>query len=126
MALAFLAWSATQRRGEQGLEDVLDLTQADTGGKGDGGHLAEFGGVADHRLIGSSAQIVELIAEPLILDEKFGVIGLASRRGELLFDPVGVLVDRLATASGLLGLASDGAVGPREDGGGVADPGAER
>ena len=48
------------------------------------------------------------------------------RRLEALFELASVLIDRLAAAPGLLGLASDGPVSAREDGGRVADDGAKR
>ena len=48
------------------------------------------------------------------------------RRFQPPLDLAGVLVDGLSAAPGLLGLAGDGPVASREDGGGVADPGAER
>jgi hypothetical protein len=111
---------------KQGLEQVLDLTQADPGGEGDGGHLSELGRVAQDRPIGSSGRCGELIAELLILGEEFGRLSLSARGVELLFDPASLLVDGLTAAAGLLGPASDGSVGPGEDGGGVADGIADR
>jgi hypothetical protein len=44
--------------------------------------------------------------------------------GEAVFDLVGVPVDSLTAAPGLLGLPGDGAVLTGEDGGGGEDPGA--
>ena len=49
-----------------------------------------------------------------------------ARSREPLFELVGVLVDGLAAAPGLLGLPGDGAMLTGEDGGGVEDPGANR
>jgi hypothetical protein len=111
-------------RPEQGLEGDLDLTRGDAGGEGDGGHLAELGRIAEDRPLELSFDGGELLAKPLILGDEFGVgLGVGF---ESLFDQESVLVDGLAAASGLLGLASDGAVDTGEDGGGVADPGADR
>ena len=39
----------TAAGGEPDLEDVLNLTKADAGGEGDGGHLAKLGRIADDR-----------------------------------------------------------------------------
>ena len=103
--------------GEQGLEDVLDLTEADAGGEGDGGHLAELGRIADDRELGGSAQGVDLIAKPLILGEEFVVGGGV----EALLELASVLVDRLAATASLLGLVGDRPIDLGEDGGGVAD-----
>src|SRR4051812_15418436 len=57
-------------------------------------------------------------------DGDFGGGGGGGRRFRPPFDLAGMLVDGLSAASGLLGLAGDGAVATGEDGGGVADPGA--
>jgi hypothetical protein len=120
---------ATDRRvigaatgGEQDLEDVLDLTKADAGGEGDGGHLAELGRIADDRELGGSAQGLDLIAKPLILGEEFVVGGGV----EALLELASVLVERLAATASLLGLVGDRPIDLGEDGGGVADPGRER
>jgi hypothetical protein len=113
-------------RREQGLEEVFDLTQADPGGEGDDGDLSELGRVAEDRPVGSSALRGELVAEPLILGVESVEFGPTVVGVEPPFDPARVLVERLSAAAGLLGPASDGAVGPREDGGGVADEVAER
>jgi hypothetical protein len=45
---------------------------------------------------------------------------------ESVFDLVGVLINRLATALGLLGLPCHGTALTREDRSGVEDPGADR
>jgi hypothetical protein len=111
-------------RGEQCLEQALDLTQADPGGEGDGGDFSEFGRVADDRVVGSSGQGGELIAEPLILGQERGMSRLTGGRIESPLEHSSMLVNGLATATGPLGLSSDGVIGPGEDGGGVADPGA--
>jgi hypothetical protein len=55
------------------------------------------------------------------------ILGRGIRRrlvAEPLFEFVGVLVDALAAAAGLVGLPGDGAALTGEDGGGVEDPGA--
>jgi hypothetical protein len=107
--------------GEQDLEDVLDLTKADAGGEGDGGPPAELGRIADDRELGGSAQGFDLIAKPPILGEEL----VMSDGVEASLELASVLVEGLATAPGLLGPASHGTVG-LGDGGGVADPDAER
>ena len=111
--------------GQQGLQDRLDLPEADAGGEGDGGDLVEFGGIAEDGMLDSSLGLVELLTEGLILGLELVKFRLASRRVESLFDLAGMLVDRLAATSGLLSLAGDGAEDLREDGGGVANAGAD-
>src|SRR3954452_17036346 len=98
---------ATDRRvigatpgGEQGIEDVLDLTKADAGGEGDGGHLAELGRIADDRELGGTAQGLGLTAKPLIPGEEFVVGGGV----EAVLELASVLVDRPAATAGLSSL----------------------
>jgi hypothetical protein len=64
-----------------------------------------------------------LAAEGLVLSDQFvrrgpaAVVGLDGGQ-----DLAGVIVGALATATGLLGLLGDGAVGAGEAGGGMGDP----
>ena len=92
-------------------EQFFDLSSADAHGEGGDGHLTHGGLVEWRWRVGYGYG-----------DRRRGRIG----RLEPMLDLAGVVVDGLATASGLLGLASDGTVTAGEDGGGVADDGAKR
>jgi hypothetical protein len=63
-------------------------------------------------------------AQPLVLDSE-SVDRLGEGLGEPLLDLLGMLIDGLAAAAGLLGRPGDGAMAAGEDGGGVEDPGAD-
>jgi hypothetical protein len=109
-------------RGEEDPQQVLDLPQADAHGEGGGGQLPLLGPVSTDQASGLVLEFGDHRSQPLILGAELGH-GLV---GEPSLDLAGVLVERLAAASGLLGLPGDGAVLTREDGGGVANPGPNR
>lgn len=88
----------SERRGEQSLEEVFDLTQADPGREADGGHLLELGTIAEDGLFALSAQRDDLIAKPPILGVELVQFGPTVVGVEPSFDPASVLVDRLAAA----------------------------
>ena len=112
--------------GHQGGEDLLDLAETDAGGKGDGGHLPKLGEVANDGLVNALLGVGELPAESLILGLELSRFGLSNGGIELLLDLMGVLIDRLAAALSLLGLAGDSTTPAREDGGSIADEVAKR
>ena len=97
--------------GEDHAEQVLDLAGADA--HGEGGHRqAPPGGLVEQGDRGRDG------------DFRRGRNG--GPRFPPALDLAGMLVDGLSAASGVLGLAGDGAVATDEDGGGVADPRAKR
>jgi len=107
-------------------EQVLDLPQAQAHGEGDGGQPASLGLVAPDRAGGGPLQLGDPIAQASVLGAEFGRRVGGGLGGEPPLQLAGVLVDRLAATAGLFGSPGDGAVPAGEDGGGVADPGAER
>jgi len=113
--------------GQEYSEKFLDLSQAQAGREGDGGEPLERGPIEEDPPLGVVKLFGDRPAELLILEAKPSDhgIGLGSI-GEPLLELSCVLVDGLATASGLVGLLRDSAMSAGEDGGGVADPGADR
>ena len=109
-------------RGQEDAEQVLDPPQAQAHGEGGGGQLPLLVLVEEDRGAGRLLQGGDRRAQPLVLGWEWG-----HRLGsEAFFDLMGVLVDGLAAASGLLGLLGHGAMLTREDGRRVQDSGAKR
>jgi hypothetical protein len=112
--------------GQEDPKQLLDLAQAQAHGEGGGGQLLLLVLVQEDMGCGHRWLRGDQLQQPLVLglesDHRFG----GGRGGEAFFDLVGVLVDGLAAASGLLGLPGDGAVLTGEDGGSVEDPSANR
>lgn len=113
--------------GQEYGQEFLNLSQAQAGCEGDGGEPLEPGPIEEDPLFGVVKWLGDRPAEFLILKAKpsdHGIrIGLL---GESLLELTCVLVGGLATALGLVGLLRDRALSAGEDGGGVADPGADR
>jgi hypothetical protein len=112
--------------GQEDAQEVLDLPQAQAHGEGGGRQLLLPGRVAPDRDLGVPLQLGDPLAQALILGPEFGHRFSGGLGRESLLQLAGVLIDRLAATSGLFGLLGDSAVLPGEDGGGVADPGAQR
>jgi hypothetical protein len=113
--------------GQEYGQKFLDLSQAQAGGEGDGGESLERGPIEEDPPLSVVKLFGDRQAELLILPAKPSDrgIGLGSI-GEPLLELSCVLVDGLATALGLVGLLRDRTMSAGEDGGGVADPGADR
>ena len=107
-------------------EQVFDLTQADAHGTGGGGQLSLLGLVEKNPEFGLAFQPGDRLAEMLILGAEFSRDLIGGRVGEALLDLASVLINRLAAALRFLGLLSHRAVLSGENGGGVADPSADR
>lgn len=106
--------------GQEDTQKPFDLPQAHAHGEGRGRELLEL--VLVEEDVGASRRLRRGDCRGTRL-----LIGWGLWRrliAEPLFELAGVLVDGLAAAAGLLGLAGDGAVPTREDGGGVEDSGA--
>ena len=112
-------------RREQEPEEVLDLPQAQAHGEGGGGQLPELAPVDEDSVFGLAPVLGDSLPEPVILGAKFGA-RFARFGTKPLLHLAGVLLDRLAAASGLLGLSRHSALMTREDGSSVEDPGANR
>jgi hypothetical protein len=113
--------------GQEYGQKFLDLSQAQAGGEGDGGESLERGPIEEDpplsvvKLFGDrQVELLILKAKPSDQSVRFGPLR------EPLLELSCVLVDSLATALGLVGLFRDRAMSAGEDGGGVADPGADR
>ena len=113
-------------RGQEDTEQILDLPRARPHGEGDGGQSPLLGLVAPDRAFGGTLRFGDPPAQASVLRVEFGRRLGDGVGGEPLLQLAGVLVDSLAGTVGPLGLPGDGAVLTGEDGGGVADPGAER
>ena len=106
--------------GQEHAQEVLDLPQAQPHGEGGGRQFLELVLVEEDAGAGRRLRRGDGPGPRSILGRGIG----GRLGGEPLFEFLGVLVDGLAAASGLLGLPGDGAVLTGEDGGGVEDPGA--
>jgi hypothetical protein len=108
--------------GQEDAQEVFDLAEAHAHGEGGGRQLLELVLVEEDTGAGRRLRRGDRLGPRSLLGREIG------RRlgGEPLFDLVGVLIDGLAAAAGLLGLAGDGAVPTGEDGRGVEDPGPNR
>jgi len=113
--------------GQEYGEEFLDLSQAQAGREGDGGEPLERGPIEEDPPLGVVELFGDRQAELLILQAKPSDHGIGlGLLGEPLLKLSCVLVDSLATALGVVGLSRDRTMSAREDGGGVADPGADR
>ena len=113
--------------GQEHGQEFFDLSEAQAGREGDGGEALEHGLVEEDPPLGVERWLGERLAELLILKTKSSDQGVRfGHFAEALLELSCVLVDGLATALGLVGLLRDRAILARENGGGVADPGAER
>jgi hypothetical protein len=112
--------------GQEHAQEVFNLPQAQTHGEGGGRQFLLLVLVQEDlrsgRRLRRGDRLGRLSILGSVISRRLGV-GLG---GEAVLEFVGVLVDGLAAAPGLLGLAGDGAMPTGEDGGGVEDPGANR
>ena len=94
-------------RGQENLEQILGLTQAQPNGGGNRGELTLLERVQDDRLLGTCLQfgdpLLKLLDLGLLLGEPRLITG---RLGQPLFNLAGMLIDRLAAALRILGLLS--------------------
>jgi hypothetical protein len=112
--------------GQEQAQEVLDLPQAQAHGEGGGGQLPLLVFVEEDLGAGRRLQCGDHLHQPLVLGSELGHRRGGGLGGEAVFDLMGVLVEGLAAASGLLGLLGHSAMLTREDGRRVEDPGANR
>jgi hypothetical protein len=113
--------------GQEYGQKFLDLSQAQARREGDGGESLERGPIEEDSPLGVVKLFGDRPAELLILKVKPSDPGIGlGPIGEPSLKLSCVQVDGLATALGLVGLLRDRAPSAREDGGGVANPGADR
>ena len=97
--------------GQEDGQELFDLPEAHAGRECDGGKPLEHGLIEEHALVGVLELFGDGLEEVLILEAKASDLGIGLRLiGEPLFELSSVLVDGLATASGLVGLLRDRAM----------------
>ena len=116
-ALGLVFEPATKRRmvgdlilGQEHTEQILDLSQADAQGAGGDGKPSLLILVENDPAFGLALQFRKRLAKPLILSAEFANNVVAGLVSEPLLDLAGVLIDRLAATTGLVGLLSHGPV----------------
>jgi hypothetical protein len=113
--------------GQEHAQEFLDLSQTQTRRERDGGEPLNRGLIEEDPILGLAPVLGDRLTKSLILGPKLGDQGIRfGLLSESLLDFLGMFVDRLATAPGLVGWSGHGAMVAGEDGGGVADPSADR
>jgi hypothetical protein len=113
--------------GQEHAQEFLDRSQTQTRCERESGEPLKRGLIEEDPIRGLAAVLGDRMTKLLILGPKLGDDGVRfGLLSESLLDFLGMFVDRLATAPGLVRLLGHDALVVGEDSGGIADPGADR